>query len=67
MGGHLGEIDNWIDDGNEVWTVHVRPIVECLDDGKDTIPRETAETSENFDSLDEAIRAVPDHIGTYYE
>lgn len=64
-GGWLGEIDNYVEDGEERWDIHVRPIVE---DGTEAgTPRPEAETIEVFDSLDEAIEAVPAHIATHYE
>lgn len=64
-GGWLGEIDNWVNsDGDELWTVHTRPIV---DDGTETgRPRETAEVSVENDSLTEAIESVPAHIATNF-
>lgn len=64
-GGWLGEIDNYIEDGEEVWDVHVRSI---LADGTETgRVKETADTVEQFDSLAEAIEAVPGFIATYYD
>lgn len=63
-GGWLGEIDNFPTDDGERWTVHVRPI---LDDGTESgHPRETAETSDEHDTLAAAIDAVPGHIATHY-
>lgn len=64
-GGWQGEIDNYLQDGEEVWDVHVRSI---LDDGTETgRVKEEADTVEPFDTLAEAIEAVPDHIATHYE
>lgn len=64
-GGLLGEIDNYVHDGEEVWDAHIRSI---QDDGTETgrVPGE-ADTIDHFDTLAEAIEAVPDIIATYYE
>lgn len=64
-GGQYGEIDNWVNsDGDEMWTVHIRPIV---DDGTETgIPRETADVSIEHELLAEAIEAVPSIIEEHY-
>lgn len=63
-GGWFGEIDNYVRDGSEWWTVHVRPIV---DDGTENgTPREDPETTAEYESLAAAIEAVPSHIATNY-
>jgi hypothetical protein len=65
-GGHLGEIDNYIKNGEEAWTLHIRPIVDIPKSDRNR-PRSEAETTEEHDSLDSAIKAVPSHIATHYE
>lgn len=65
VGGHLGEIDNHMQDGQELWTIHVRPIVDVPGEDRNR-PRTDAETAVEHTSLDDAIEAVPDHIATYY-
>jgi hypothetical protein len=68
VGGQYGEIDNFSEGDDEKWAVHVRPIVSTPElEPHGTVPRPTAETSETFDTLEEAIEAVPAHIATYYE
>lgn len=67
VGGQYGEIDNFNEDGEEKWSLHVRPVVEDPSNQHGCVPRATAETSETFDTLEEAIDAVPAHIATYYE
>jgi hypothetical protein len=64
-GGWLGEIDNYVDgDGNERWSLHVR-VIE--DDGTESgIPATEPDTVEEFQRLDDAITAAPDHVATYY-
>lgn len=67
VSGQYGEIDNYTDDGEEKWDVHIRPLVEAPSNPHGCRPRGTAETVETFDSLDAAIDAVPGIIATYYE
>lgn len=64
-GGQYGEIDNYPVDDGEMWTLHVRPIVDVPGEDRNR-PRGEAETIEEHESLAEAIDAVPDHIATYY-
>jgi hypothetical protein len=66
-GGWYGEIDNFLEDGEEKWSLHVRPLVERPETPHGCQPRETAETVDTFDTLDAAIEAVPAHIKTNYE
>jgi hypothetical protein len=64
-GGWFGEIDNYVEDGDEQWDVHIRPI---LDDGTETgRPQEEADTCIQFDTLADAVDAVPNIVGTYYQ
>lgn len=65
-GGYLGEIDNHIHNGKEMWTVHIRPIVDIPNSDRNR-PRGEAETSKEHESLDSAIESVPSHIATHYE
>jgi hypothetical protein len=66
-GGWMGEIDNYIEDSVEVWDVHVRQIVAVPgEQPPENLPAETAETVEQFDSLDAAIESAAAHIGTHY-
>lgn len=67
VGGWYGEIDNYTEDGEEKWDIHVRPIVEAPSNTHGNRPASNAETVEQFDSLADAIEAVPKHIATYYE
>lgn len=66
VGGQLGEIDNFKKDGEEVWCVCIRDIEDHNGTHKDTLPSEECETSDTFDSLSEAINAVPRIINTYF-
>jgi hypothetical protein len=64
-GGYIGEVDNFIESGTEVWSVHVRPII---DDGTETgTPRQDPETTARFESLDDALDAIPGHIAVHYK
>ena len=61
-GGKLGEIDNYNEDGEEVWDITTRSIIPR---GDTTVPQSDPNISEQFDSLDAAIEAVPEIIGTF--
>lgn len=65
-GGYLGEIDNFSDDDEEKWSLHVRLIVDVPGDEDRNRPRASAATAETFDTLDDAIDAVLKHIATNY-
>lgn len=65
-GGYIGEIDNFIDKNREAWCLAIRPIVEIPGNGTGNRPREEAETTDTFATLDEAISAVPGHIQKHY-
>lgn len=66
VGGKYGEIDNYREDGEEEWGLHIRPIVVDPSNPHGCRPRKTAETSKTYDTLDAAIRAAPGIIGAYY-
>lgn len=67
VGGQMGEIDNYLDnDGNEMWGVHTRPIVEAPSNPHGCRPRAEGAHAEEFESLDEAIDAVPRFIEEHY-
>lgn len=63
VGGCLGEIDNFTEDGEEVWGLTTREIIQR---GDTTVPKNRTDISNEYDSLDAAIQAVPDLIGTFY-
>lgn len=63
-GGWYGEIDNYTTERGEMWTLHVHEIVD--DETPSGMVAEEAETSVEFESLSEAVKAVPDHVATHY-
>lgn len=65
-GGLMGEIDNYLADGEEVWDVHIREIVEAPSTKHGSLPKGAPDTSEQFDTLDAAIEAVPEQIATHH-
>lgn len=65
VGGWYGEIDNYVQDGTEVWTAHIRTVE---DDGSENgVLAEEETVAVDFQTAQAAIEAVPRLVGTYFQ
>lgn len=67
VGGQIGEIDNYHDGDSMVWEIHIREIESAPTANESgTLPAESADVTQQHDTLGEAIEAVPEVVSTYY-